>query len=106
MAVPTATTEARSSTAASGADIIVDTLGLLLAVTVTMLPAAADDGTAAPQVLVKLNQDSYPRLKPKLFWGGTPSYRNHALDGWMSGYRPLVRDRDHKSGRRRAGSSR
>jgi putative transposase len=59
--------------------LIVDTLGLLLAVTVTS--AAADDGTAAPQVLVKLNQDSYPRLKK--LWADT-KYRNHALDGWMS----------------------
>ena len=38
--------------------IVVDTLGLLLAVTVTS--AAADDGTAAPQVLSKLNRDSFP----------------------------------------------
>ena len=36
--------------------IVVDTLGLLLAVTVTA--AAADDGTAAPQVLEKLNARS------------------------------------------------
>jgi putative transposase len=59
--------------------IIVDTLGLLLAVTVTS--AAADDGTAAPQVLVKLNQDSYPRLKK--LWADN-KYRNHALESWMS----------------------
>ena len=36
--------------------IVVDTLGLLLAVTVTA--AAADNGTAAPQVLVKLKEES------------------------------------------------
>jgi putative transposase len=59
--------------------IIVDTLGLLLAVTVTS--AAADDGTAAPQVLAKLGRDSYPRLKT--LWADN-KYRNHALDGWMS----------------------
>jgi putative transposase len=59
--------------------IIVDTLGLLLAVTVTS--AAADDGTAAPQVLAKLDRDSYPRLKK--LWADN-KYRNRALDGWMS----------------------
>src|SRR3954467_7935101 len=40
--------------------IVVDTLGLLLAVTVTA--ASADDGTAAPQVLVKLTREAFPRL--------------------------------------------
>src|SRR4051795_8850929 len=40
--------------------IVVDTLGLLLAVRVTT--AAADDGTAAPQVLKRLSQESFPRL--------------------------------------------
>jgi putative transposase len=59
--------------------IIVDTLGLLLAVTVTS--AAADDGTAAPQVLAKLAPESYPRLKK--LWADN-KYRNHALDGWIS----------------------
>ena len=38
--------------------IVVDTLGLLLAVTVTT--AAADDGTAAPEVLKKLTRRSSP----------------------------------------------
>jgi putative transposase len=59
--------------------LIVDTLGLLLAVTVTS--AAADDGTAAPQVLAKLDRDSYPRLKR--LWADN-KYRNHALEGWLS----------------------
>src|SRR5262245_25583946 len=59
--------------------LIVDTLGLLLAVTVTS--AAADDGTAAPRVLAKLDRDSYPRLKR--LWADN-KYRNHALEGWMS----------------------
>src|SRR2546425_6512500 len=44
--------------------IIVDTLGLLLAVLVTA--AAADDGTAAPQVLAKLAAHPHPRLE--LLW--------------------------------------
>jgi hypothetical protein len=43
----------------------VDTLGLLLAVTVTT--AAADDGTAAPEVLEKLKREEFPRLQ-KLWW--------------------------------------
>jgi putative transposase len=41
--------------------IIVDTLGLLLAVTVTA--ASADDGTAAPGVLSKLTEAAFPRLE-------------------------------------------
>jgi putative transposase len=59
--------------------IVVDTLGLLLAVTVTA--AAADDGTAAPQVLKKLNQESFPRLKK--LWADN-KYNNHSLDDWVS----------------------
>ena len=38
--------------------IVVDTLGLLLAVTVTS--AAADDGTAAPEMLKKLSREGFP----------------------------------------------
>ena len=59
--------------------IVVDTLGLLLAVTVTA--ASADDGTAAPQVLAKLTEESFPRLKK--LWADN-KYRNHSLDEWMS----------------------
>ena len=59
--------------------IVVDTLGLLLAVTVTS--AAADDGTAAPQVLAKLTQESLPRLKK--LWADN-KYHNHQLEGWVS----------------------
>ena len=44
--------------------IVVDTLGLLLAVTVTS--AAADDGTAAPQVLGKLTQGVVPAAEEAL----------------------------------------
>ena len=57
----------------------VDTLGLLLAVTVTA--ASADDGRAAPQVLAKLTRESFPRLKK--LWADN-KYHNHALDGWVS----------------------
>jgi putative transposase len=59
--------------------IVVDTLGLLLAVTVTS--AAADDGTAAPQVLGKLDRESFPRLAK--LWGDN-KYHNHALEDWTS----------------------
>jgi putative transposase len=59
--------------------IVVDTLGLLLAVTVTS--AAADDGTAAPQVLGKLTQEAFPRLKK--LWADN-KYHNHELNNWVS----------------------
>src|SRR3954449_6847757 len=59
--------------------IVVDTLGLLLAVTVTS--AAADDGTAAPEVLKKLNREALPRLKK--LWADT-KYHNHSLNRWLS----------------------
>ena len=59
--------------------IVVDTLGLLVAVTVTT--AAADDGTAAPEVLKKLNREEFPRLKK--LWADT-KYHNHSLNRWLS----------------------
>jgi putative transposase len=59
--------------------IVVDTLGLILAVTVTS--AAADDGTAAPCVLAKLTTQAFPRLAK--LWADN-KYRNHSLDAWLS----------------------
>jgi putative transposase len=59
--------------------IVVDTLGLLLAVAVTS--AAADDGTAAPQVLGKLSEESLPRLKK--LWADN-EYHNHGLVAWVN----------------------
>jgi putative transposase len=59
--------------------IVVDTLGLILAVTVTS--AAADDGTAAPRVLEKLTREAFPRLAK--LWADN-KYRNHSLDAWLS----------------------
>ena len=56
--------------------IVVDTLGLLLAVVVT--DAAADDGAAAPQVLGKLSQEAFPRLAK--LWADN-KYHNHSLEG-------------------------
>jgi putative transposase len=72
--------------------IIVDTLGLLLAVLVTA--AAADDGTAAPQVLAKLAAHTHPRLE--LLWADH-KYANRTLDRWLAeqqvGYRIEVVER-------------
>jgi putative transposase len=58
--------------------IVVDTLGLLLAVAVT--GAWADDGTAAPEVLGQLSAEHCSRLGK--VWADQ-KYRNHALDGWL-----------------------
>lgn len=59
--------------------IVVDTMGLLLAVTVTS--AAVDDAAAAPLVLGQLTPQSEPRLK-KLWADG--KYHNHTLYRWIS----------------------
>jgi len=59
--------------------IVVDTLGLLLAVAVTS--AAADDGTAAPRVLEKLDPKEHPRLAK--LWSDQ-KYRNRKLDRWLA----------------------
>jgi putative transposase len=59
--------------------IIVDTLGLVLAVLVTV--ASADDGTTAPQVLARLNAEHLSRLE--LLWADG-KYRNHALDAYLA----------------------
>jgi putative transposase len=61
--------------------IVVDTLGLLLAVVVTS--AGVDDGTGAPQVLERLSKESFPRLKK--LWADN-KYHNHALNRWVSEY--------------------
>lgn len=58
--------------------ILVDTLGLLLAVVVTA--ANLDDGTYASLVLAKLPAERYPRLK-KLF--ADNKYNNKTLRKWM-----------------------
>jgi putative transposase len=61
--------------------IVVDTLGLLLAVTVTA--ASVDDGRAAPDVLGQLPQEWFPRLR--LVWADQ-KYHNHELYGWLAEY--------------------
>jgi putative transposase len=58
--------------------ILVDTLGLLLVVLVTV--ASADDGTTAPQVLGRLTPEHRTRLK-KVWADG--KYNNHHLNGWL-----------------------
>jgi putative transposase len=59
--------------------LVVDTLGMLLAVAVTS--AAVDDAAAAPQVLGKLRLWSLPRLKK--LWADN-KYHNHQLNRWIS----------------------
>ncbi len=66
--------------------IIVDTLGLLLVVVVSI--ASADDGTFAPEVLRQLTTEQRSRLEK--VWADS-KYPNHALNAWMKesqvGYR-------------------
>jgi len=59
--------------------ILVDTLGLLLAVVVTA--ANFDDGTYAALVLAKLKAEDYPRLR-KIF--ADHKYHNKTLQRWMA----------------------
>jgi putative transposase len=61
--------------------LVVDTLGLLLAVVVTS--AAADDGTTAPRALGELPRESFPRLAK--LWADH-KYHNHALNRWVSAH--------------------
>jgi transposase len=58
--------------------IIVDTLGLLLAVVVTA--ASVDDGGAAAQVAGTLRLEAFPRLST--FFGDN-KYHNHDFYGWL-----------------------
>jgi putative transposase len=58
--------------------IVVDTLGLLLAVTVTA--GNLDDGTHACKVLEKVTAEKYPRLKT-IF--ADNKYRNKTLQAWL-----------------------
>lgn len=55
--------------------LVVDTMGLILAVAVTS--AQIDDGTGAPLVLEKLNRELFTRLV--LLWADQ-KYNNHVLD--------------------------
>ena len=59
--------------------LVVDTLGLLLAVAVTA--ANLDDGSHAQRVLAKLERSKYPRLEVLY---GDNKYRNKKLDRWLA----------------------
>jgi putative transposase len=61
--------------------LAVDTLGLLLAVTVTF--AVADDVTVALEVLKKLSKEEFPRLEK--LWADT-KYHIHSSNRWLSQY--------------------
>jgi putative transposase len=63
--------------------LLVDTLGLLVAVLVT--GANIDDGTAAPQLLSRITTTDYPRLQT-IF--GDNKYHNHGLNAWLATDRP------------------
>lgn len=63
--------------------LLVDTLGLLVAVVVT--GANMDDGTAAPQLLERVTREELPRLKV-IF--GDNKYHNHSLKAWLAKHRP------------------
>lgn len=58
--------------------IVVDTLGLLLAVVVTA--ANVDDGAGAPKVVGKLQPEAFPRLEA-IF--ADNKYHNHEFEAWL-----------------------
>src|SRR5262249_3452743 len=63
--------------------LLVDTLGLLIAVLITS--AGLEDGSAAPQLLALITVTAFPRLAT-IF--GDNKYHNHALQAWMASHRP------------------
>jgi len=63
--------------------LLVDTLGLLIAVLVT--GANVDDGTAAPQLLAAVSPADFPRLQT-IF--GDNKYHNKKLEKWLAQERP------------------
>ena len=66
--------------------LLVDSLGLLIAVVVT--GANLDDGTAAPQLLARVSAKDFPRLTT-IF--GDNKYHNHSLAAWLAKERPTWR---------------
>jgi putative transposase len=66
--------------------ILVDTLGLLLAVVVTS--AAVDDAAAAPLIFQELRAERLPRLE--VVWADG-KYHNHELNAWLENFRPTWR---------------
>lgn len=63
--------------------LLVDTMGLLLAVVITS--AALDDGAVAFKLLSHLSPQDFPRLSV-IF--ADNKYRNHDLEAWMKAHRP------------------
>jgi putative transposase len=63
--------------------VLVDVMGLLLAVMVTT--AAVDDGAAAPALTERLDPEAYPRLQK--IWGDN-KYHNHSFRRWLTENRP------------------
>lgn len=63
--------------------LLVDTLGLLIAVLIT--GANVDDGTAATLLLERVAAEDYPRLQT-IF--GDNKYHNHGLNAWLAEHRP------------------
>lgn len=66
--------------------ILVDTLGLLIAVVVTQ--AALDDAAAAPLIFQELRADKLPRLE--VVWADS-KYHNHELNAWLANFQPTWR---------------
>lgn len=63
--------------------LLVDTLGLLMAVLITS--AQVDDGVAAAMLLAQISVQDCPRLQT-IF--GDTKYHNHALEEWLTKNRP------------------
>ena len=63
--------------------VFVDTLGLVLAVSVTT--AALDDAAGAPRVFQQIDAHDFPRLAK--VWADN-KYHNHALHAWVAEHRP------------------
>jgi putative transposase len=66
--------------------ILVDTLGLLLAVVVTQ--AGLDDAAAAPLIFANLRAEQMPRLE--VVWADG-KYHNHQLKDWLAVFNPTWR---------------
>jgi putative transposase len=63
--------------------LLVDTLGLLVAVVITS--AQIDDGVAAVELLAQVSAQNFPRVET-IF--GDTKYHNHALEEWLTKNRP------------------
>lgn len=66
--------------------ILVDTLGLLLAIVVTQ--AKLDDAAAAPLIFNDLRPEKLPRLE--VVWADG-KYHNHELNQWLENFQPAWR---------------